>query len=113
MSAPAAAGKLRVLVAVKRVIDWTVKPRVAADKKGVDLTNVKMSMNPFCEIATEEGQRTRKFHPSTVILLAAPGPRLTHVVLASSVRVAAVKMKDTGVASEVIVVSIGPKQVSS
>jgi len=55
MSAP---GKLRVLVAVKRVIDYAVRPRVSADKKGVDLTNVKMSMNPFCEIATEEGQCT-------------------------------------------------------
>ena len=53
MSAP---GKLRVLVAVKRVIDYAVRPRVSADKRGVDLTNVKMSMNPFCEIATEEGR---------------------------------------------------------
>ena len=52
MSAP---GKLRVLVAVKRVIDYAIRPRVSADKKGVDLNNVKMSMNPFCEIATEEG----------------------------------------------------------
>ena len=55
-SAMSAPGKLRVLVAVKRVIDYAVRPRVSADKKGVDLANVKMSMNPFCEIATEEGQ---------------------------------------------------------
>lgn len=42
---------MRVLVAVKRVIDYSVKVRVLADKTGVDLNNVKMAMNPFCEIA--------------------------------------------------------------
>lgn len=42
---------MRVLVGVKRVIDYAVKVRVLADKSGVDLQNVKMSMNPFCEIA--------------------------------------------------------------
>ena len=62
------AGKLRVLVAVKRVIDWTVKPRVSADKKGVDLTNVKMSMNPFCEIATEEGPNKHLNRPCCVVV---------------------------------------------
>ena len=44
----------QVLVGVKRVIDYAVKVRVAADKAGVELSNVKMSMNPFCEIAVEE-----------------------------------------------------------
>ena len=42
---------MKVLVAVKRVVDYSVKVRVLADKTGVDLTNVKMSLNPFCEIA--------------------------------------------------------------
>jgi len=42
---------MRVLVAVKRVVDYAVKVRVAADKSGIDLANVKMAMNPFCEIA--------------------------------------------------------------
>ncbi len=42
---------MRVLVGVKRVIDYAVKVRVLADKTGVDMANVKMSMNPFCEIA--------------------------------------------------------------
>ena len=48
---------MKVLVPVKRVIDYNVKVRVKADQSGVDLANVKMSMNPFDEIATEEGQR--------------------------------------------------------
>ena len=67
---------MKVLVPVKRVIDYNVKVRVKADQTGVDLANVKMSMNPFCEIAVEE----------------------------------AVRLKEKGVAEEVIVVSIGPIQ---
>ncbi|GAC34008.1 electron transfer flavoprotein subunit beta/FixA family protein [Paraglaciecola polaris] len=66
---------MKILVAVKRVIDYNVKVRVKADNSDVDLTNVKMAMNPFCEIAVEE----------------------------------AVRLKEAGVASEVIVVSIGTK----
>ena len=65
---------MRVLVPVKRVVDYNVKVRVKADNSGVDLANVKMSMNPFCEIAVEE----------------------------------AVRLKEKGVASEIVVVSIGP-----
>ena len=65
---------MKVLVAVKRVVDYNVKVRVKADNSGVDLANVKMSMNPFCEIAVEE----------------------------------AVRLKEKGVASEIIVVTVGP-----
>ena len=67
---------MKVLVPVKRVIDYNVKVRVKADGSGVDLANVKMSMNPFDEIAVEE----------------------------------AIRLKEKGVATEVIVVSIGVKQ---
>ncbi len=67
---------MKVLVPVKRVIDYNVKPRVKSDQTGVDLANVKMSMNPFCEIAVEE----------------------------------AVRLKEKGVASEVVIVSVGPQQ---
>lgn len=67
---------MKVLVPVKRVIDYNVKVRVKADGSGVDLANVKMSMNPFDEIAVEE----------------------------------AIRLKEKGIASEVIVVSIGVKQ---
>jgi len=51
---------MKVLVPVKRVIDYNVKPRVKADKTGVDLNNVKMSMNPFDEIAVEEAIRLKE-----------------------------------------------------
>ena len=67
---------MKVLVPVKRVIDANVKVRVKADKSGVELTNVKMAMNPFCEIAVEE----------------------------------AVRMKEAGIASEMVVVSAGGAQ---
>ena len=67
---------MKVLVPVKRVIDCNVKVRVKADGTGVDLANVKMSMNPFDEIAVEE----------------------------------AIRLKEKGVATEVVVVSIGVKQ---
>ena len=67
---------MKVLVAVKRVVDHNVKVRVKADESGVDLTNAKMSVNPFCEIAIEE----------------------------------AVRLKEKGVASEIIAVSIGTSQ---
>ena len=67
---------MKVLVPVKRVIDYNVKVRVKADGSGVDLANVKMSMNPFDEIAVEQ----------------------------------AIRLRETGVATEVIVVSIGVKQ---
>ncbi|HAA45511.1 MAG: electron transfer flavoprotein subunit beta [Halomonas sp. 54_146] len=66
---------MKILVAVKRVIDYNVKIRVKADQSDVDLTNVKMAMNPFCEIAIEE----------------------------------AVRLKEKGVATEVVAVSIGSK----
>ena len=64
---------MKILVPVKRVIDYNVKPRVKADGTGVDLANVKMSMNPFDEIAVEE----------------------------------AIRLKEKGVATEVVAVSIG------
>lgn len=64
---------MKVLVPIKRVLDYNVKPRVKADGSGIDLANVKMSMNPFDEIAVEE----------------------------------AIRLKEGGVASEVVVVSIG------
>jgi electron transfer flavoprotein beta subunit len=67
---------MKILVPVKRVVDYNVKVRVKADQTGVELANVKMSMNPFDEIAVEE----------------------------------AVKLKEAGVATEVVAVSIGVSQ---
>ncbi len=68
---------MKILVGVKRVIDYNVKIRVKADRTGVETANVKMSMNPFDEIAVEE----------------------------------AVRLKEKGIATEVIAVSIGPANV--
>ena len=69
---------MKVLVPVKRVIDYNVKARVKADGSGVDLSNVKMSMNPFDEIAVEE----------------------------------AIRLKEKGAATEIVVVSVGVKQAA-
>lgn len=71
-------GSMKVLVPVKRVVDYNVKVRVKSDGSGVELANVKMSMNPFDEIAVEE----------------------------------ALRLKEAGKATEVVVVSIGPAQAS-
>ena len=51
---------MKVLVPIKRVIDANIKVRVKADESGVELNNVKMAMNPFCEIAVEEAIRLRE-----------------------------------------------------
>ena len=66
---------MKILVAVKRVVDYNVKVRPKSDGTGVDLNNVKMAINPFCEIAVEE----------------------------------AVRLKEKGVATEIVVVSVGDK----
>ena len=58
---------LRVLVGVKRVVDYAVKVRIAGDKAGVELKNVKMSMNPFCEIAVEEAIRLKEKEKATEV----------------------------------------------
>jgi len=67
---------MKILVPVKRVVDYNVKVRVKSDGTGVDLANVKMSMNPFDEIAVEE----------------------------------AIRLKEKGIATEIVAVSIGPQQ---
>src|SRR3990167_6440262 len=65
---------MKVLVAVKRVVDYNVKVRVKADNSGVDLANVKMSMNPFCEIAVEEAVRLKeKGVASEIVVSIGPG----------------------------------------
>ena len=65
---------MKLLVAVKRVIDYNVKPRVKMDGSGVDLANVKMSMNPFDEIAVEEAIRLREKGAATEIVAVSVGP---------------------------------------
>ena len=65
---------MKILVPVKRVIDYNVKPRVKPDGSGVDLANVKMSMNPFDEIAVEEALRLKEKGAATEIVLVSVGP---------------------------------------
>jgi electron transfer flavoprotein beta subunit len=65
---------MKILVPVKRVIDYNLKPRVKADGSGVDLANVKMSMNPFDEIAVEEAIRLREKGAATEIIAVSIGP---------------------------------------
>jgi electron transfer flavoprotein beta subunit len=65
---------MKLLVAVKRVIDFNVKPRVKPDGSGVDLANVKMSMNPFDEIAVEEAIRLKEKGAASEIVAVSIGP---------------------------------------
>ncbi|TWT14005.1 electron transfer flavoprotein subunit beta/FixA family protein [Reyranella sp. CPCC 100927] len=66
---------MKVLVAVKRVIDYNVKIRVKADKTGVETANVKMSMNPFDEIAVEEAVRLKEQGKATEVIAFSAGPQ--------------------------------------
>ena len=66
---------MKILVPVKRVIDYNVKPRVKSDGTGVDLANVKMSMNPFDEIAVEEAIRLKEKGVATEIVAVSVGPQ--------------------------------------
>ncbi|HDR9786513.1 TPA: electron transfer flavoprotein subunit beta/FixA family protein, partial [Burkholderia cepacia ATCC 25416] len=64
---------MKVLVAVKRVVDYNVKVRVKSDNTGVDIANVKMSMNPFDEIAVEEAVRLREAGVATEVIAVSVG----------------------------------------
>ncbi|MGF7153996.1 electron transfer flavoprotein subunit beta/FixA family protein [Novosphingobium gossypii] len=65
---------MKIIVPVKRVIDYNVKPRVKADGTGVDLANVKMSMNPFDEIAVEEAIRLKEAGKAEEVIAVSVGP---------------------------------------
>ena len=65
---------MKILVPVKRVVDYNVKIRVKPDGSGVDLANVKMSMNPFDEIAVEEALRLKEAGKATEVVVVTIGP---------------------------------------
>ena len=67
---------MKVMAAVKRVVDYNVKVRVKADGSGVDLANVKMALNPFCEIAVEEAVRLKEQGIATEVVVVSVGPAL-------------------------------------
>ena len=66
---------MKVLVPVKRVVDFNVKIRVKSDGSGVELANVKMSMNPFDEIAVEEAIRLKEAGKAEEIIVVSVGPQ--------------------------------------
>jgi electron transfer flavoprotein beta subunit len=80
---------MKILVPVKRVIDYNVKPRVKADGTGVDLANVKMSMNPFDEIAVEEAIRLREKGAATEIVTVSIGVAKAQETLRTSLAMGA------------------------
>jgi electron transfer flavoprotein beta subunit len=80
---------MKVLVAVKRVIDYNVRPRVKADGSGVDLANVKMSMNPFDEIAVEEAIRLREKGAASEVVAVSIGPAKATETLRSALAMGA------------------------
>ena len=65
---------MKILVPVKRVVDKDIKIRVKGDGSGVELANVKMSMNPFCEIAVEEAVRLKEKGTATGVVIVSIGP---------------------------------------
>ena len=68
---------MKILVPVKRVVDYNVKVRVKSDGSGVDIANVKMSMNPFDEIAVEEAVRLREKGVATEVIAVSCGEATT------------------------------------
>ena len=80
---------MKILVPVKRVIDYNVKPRVKPDGSGVDLANVKMSMNPFDEIAVEEALRLREKGVATEIIAVSVGPEKAQETLRTALAMGA------------------------
>ena len=80
---------MKVLVAVKRVIDYNVKARPKADGSDVDLANVKMALNPFCEIAIEEAVRLKEARTVTEIVSVSIGPKVCQEQLRTSLALGA------------------------
>src|SRR4029078_9507017 len=83
--------QMKILVPVKRVIDSTVKPRVKSDGSGVDLANVKMSMNPFDEIAVEEAIRLKEKGVATEIVAVSIGPAKAQETLRTALAMCAAR----------------------
>merc|ERR1712159_101329 len=85
----AASTDMRVLVGVKRVIDYAVKIRVKPDKTGVEMANVKMSMNPFCEIAMEQAIRMKEAGTATEVVAISVGPAKSQETLRTALAMGA------------------------
>ncbi|WP_277054454.1 electron transfer flavoprotein subunit beta/FixA family protein [Pseudoalteromonas marina] len=82
---------MKVLVPIKRVIDYNVKARVKSDNSDVDLTNVKMAMNPFCEIAIEEAIRLKEAGTATEVVAVTIGAKTSQEQLRTALALGADK----------------------
>ena len=80
---------MKILVAVKRVVDYNVKVRVKSDHSGVDIANVKMSMNPFDEIAVEEAVRLKEAGIATEVVVVSAGPTQCQETLRTALAIGA------------------------
>ena len=80
---------MKVLVAVKRVVDYNVKVRPNADGSAVELNNVKMSLNPFCEIAIEEAVRLKESGKASEIIAVSIGPKVSQEQLRAALALGA------------------------
>jgi electron transfer flavoprotein beta subunit len=80
---------VKILVAVKRVLDYNIKARVKADGSGVDLANQKLSMNPFDEIACEEAVRLKEAGVATEVIVVSCGPAASQETLRSAMAIGA------------------------
>ena len=80
---------MKILVPVKRVIDYNVKVRVKPDGSGVDLSNIKMSMNPFDEIALEEAIRIKEANRAEEIIAVSIGPEQSQETLRTALAMGA------------------------
>jgi len=80
---------MKILTPIKRVLDYNLKVRVKADQSGVDLTNLKMSMNPFCEIAVEEAVRLKEKGAASEIVAVSIGPEQAQETLRTALAMGA------------------------
>ena len=80
---------MKILVPVKRVVDYNVKVRVKSDGSGVDIANVKMSMNPFDEIAIEEAMRLKEKGVATEVIAISCGPAACSETLRTAMAIGA------------------------
>lgn len=80
---------MKILVAVKRVVDYNVKIRIKSDNSGIDLANVKMSMNPFDEIAVEEAVRLKEAGVGTEVVVISAGPTQCQETLRTALAIGA------------------------
>ena len=100
---------MKVLVAVKRVVDYNVKIRVKADGSGVELANVKMSMNPFDEIGVEEAVRLKEAGKATEVIAVSIGPQQSQETLRTALAMGAdraILVKTDGVIEPLAVAKI-------